>query len=180
MTGKSSEFPPDCFSETRNSFTKSESQPKCNSQRRNAGSRLGMCERHLQMTGNDSPSSCGGHGDSSPSLTLYFENWRGLPGDCGNGHTNHWLMQLPKTVPWWVHLREHTAAMLQLTPLRWKEHLERQCWREVLFQRPKMFPGLLCSGVWTSQRLRLYRRRGRSIQASALTLQLTIPSARAA
>lgn len=78
MTGKPSEFPPYCFSETRNSFTKPESQPKCDSQRRSVGSRLGMCERHLQMTGNYSPSICGSHRDSSPSLTLYFENWWGL------------------------------------------------------------------------------------------------------
>lgn len=74
-----------CFSETKNSFTKSESQPKCNPQRSNTGLGLGMCERHLQMTGNCSPSICEGHSDFSPSLTLF--NWPGLPGDCGCKHT---------------------------------------------------------------------------------------------
>ena len=69
-----------CFSETKNSFTKSESQPKCNPQRSNAGLGLGMCERHLQMTGNCSPSICEGHRDFSPSLTLYFSIGQGCLG----------------------------------------------------------------------------------------------------
>lgn len=48
---------------------------------------LEMYEQHLQTTGNCSPSICGGYGGSPPSLTLYFYNWRGLPGDCGCKHT---------------------------------------------------------------------------------------------
>lgn len=51
MAGVPSEFPPYCFSETRNSFTKSENQPICSFQGRDMGSSLGKCEWHLPVDG---------------------------------------------------------------------------------------------------------------------------------
>lgn len=150
ITGKPSEFPPSCFSETRNSFTKSESQPECNSQRRNEGLGLGMCERHLQMTGNCSPSICGGHRDSAPSLTLYFENWQGPPRVCGSQHTTTGFCSFLKLA------RGGCVENMQL-PCSSSHHkaaeraLGETAWEEGTISKSRDGPSLLFHGVQTSE-----------------------------
>lgn len=98
LTGKPSESPPYCFSETNTSFSKAESQPKCNSKRSNhawvlecvsSASKWQAIVPHLFV-------------EATGILLQVWPCTSKTGGGClviGLQAHNHWLLQLCKTGP---------------------------------------------------------------------------------